>query len=142
MSPLLPIISYIYLTHFTSIREARIIFKAGKNRDGFFDADDLLQQVDKAIDIFEGLTKGWAQGLFLFDNAPSHQKRAPDAISARHMVKGESPLLLPLHVLVARADPKANECGTRMSPPCNMIISCRLRADFSYRAKGRVDAPS
>ncbi|KAI0266630.1 hypothetical protein BGY98DRAFT_1069572 [Russula aff. rugulosa BPL654] len=68
--------------------EARIIFKAGRNRDGYFDADDLLQQVDKAIDIFEGLTKGWAQGLFLFDNAPSHQRRAPDAISARHMVKG------------------------------------------------------
>lgn len=39
-------------------------------------------QVDKAIDIFEGLTQGWAQGLFLFDNAPSHQKRALDAISA------------------------------------------------------------
>jgi hypothetical protein len=69
-------------------REARVIFKAGKNRDGFFDADDLLRQVDHAIDIFEGLTKGYAQGLFLFDNAPSHQKRAPDAISARYMVKG------------------------------------------------------
>jgi hypothetical protein len=40
-----------------SIREARIIFKVGKNRDGFFDADDLLRQVDKAIDIFEGLTR-------------------------------------------------------------------------------------
>ncbi|KAI0270914.1 hypothetical protein BGY98DRAFT_923292, partial [Russula aff. rugulosa BPL654] len=68
--------------------EARIIFKAGRNRDGYFDTNDLLQQVDKAIDIFEGLTKGWAQGLFLFDNAPSHQKCAPDAISAQHMVKG------------------------------------------------------
>jgi hypothetical protein len=36
--------------------------------------DDLLRQVDKAIDIFECHTKGYAQGLFLFDNAPSHQK--------------------------------------------------------------------
>jgi len=80
-----------------SIREAWIIFKAGKNRDGFFDADDLLRQVDKAIDIFEGLTKGWAQGLFLFDNAPSHQKRAPDAISARSMVKGASTLSVSYH---------------------------------------------
>jgi hypothetical protein len=90
VSPLSLITSYFILHSFTSIREARIIFKAGKNRDGYFDADDLLAQVDKAIDIFEGLTKGWAQGLFLFDNAPSHQKRAPDAISARHMVKGAS----------------------------------------------------
>jgi hypothetical protein len=86
-SPLI-LVSHIYLTHFISIREARVLFKAGKNRDGFFDADNLLRQVDKAIDIFEGLTNGWAQGLFVFDNAPSHQKRAPDAISARHMVKG------------------------------------------------------
>jgi hypothetical protein len=77
-----------FISHIFITREARIIFKAGKNRDGWFDADDLLQQVDKAIDIFEGLTKGSAQGLFLFDNAPSHQKRAPDAISARNMVKG------------------------------------------------------
>jgi hypothetical protein len=80
------ILSYI----FTSTRETRVIFKEGKNRNGYFDADDLLRQVDNAIDIFEGLTKGNAQGLFLFDNAPSHQKRAPDAISARNMVKGVS----------------------------------------------------
>ena len=67
---------------------ACVIFKAGKLRDGWFSANDLLAQVDRAIDVFEGLTKGWAQGLFLFDNAPSHQKRADDAISACQMVKG------------------------------------------------------
>ncbi|KIJ31064.1 hypothetical protein M422DRAFT_90429, partial [Sphaerobolus stellatus SS14] len=72
-------------------REARIIFKAGKNRDGYFASEDLLKQVDKAIDIFEGKTKGRAIGLFLFDNAPSHQRRAPDALSARKMPKN------PLH---------------------------------------------
>jgi hypothetical protein len=47
----------------------------------------LLAQVEKAIDIFESKTNGFATGLFLFDNAPSHQKRAGDAISARKMVK-------------------------------------------------------
>ncbi|KAI0070612.1 hypothetical protein K474DRAFT_1687385 [Panus rudis PR-1116 ss-1] len=67
--------------------EARIFFHAGKNRDGYFTADDLLAQVDKAIDIFEGKTKGFAVGLWLFDNAPSHQKRAADALSARYMPK-------------------------------------------------------
>ena len=65
-----------------------MLFKAGKNRDGYFDADDLLIQVDKVIDIFEERTKGFAKGLFMFDNAPSHQRRAPDAISARKMPKG------------------------------------------------------
>jgi hypothetical protein len=68
-------------------REARVLFKAGKNRDGYFTAEDLLAQVDWAIDIFEGKTNGHSIGLFLFDNAPSHQKRAPDALSARKIVK-------------------------------------------------------
>ena len=85
--------------HLLSYREARILFKAGKNRDGWFGSEDLIAQVDRAIDIFEGLTQGYAQGLFLFDNAPSHQKRALDAISARKMSKGvfliqDCPLML------------------------------------------------
>ena len=68
--------------------EARVIFRPGKNRDGWFTANHLLVQVENAIKIFDQLTKGNAQALFLFDNAPSHQKRADDAISARRMVKG------------------------------------------------------
>jgi hypothetical protein len=76
-------------------RDARILFKAGKNRDGWFGSSQLLAQVDQAVDVFEGLTKGNAQGLFLFDNAPSHRKRAPDAISALHMPKSASSFPLP-----------------------------------------------
>jgi hypothetical protein len=73
------------LTH--EDQEARLLFRAGKNRDGWFSSDDLLIQVDRAIDIFEAKTNGFAVALFLFDNAPSHQKRAADALSARKMVK-------------------------------------------------------
>ena len=72
------------------LSEARVIFKAGKNWDGYFDNADLLQQVDHAIDIFEERTNGFATGLFLFDNAPSHQKRPADGISARKMPKRPS----------------------------------------------------
>ena len=75
--------------------EARVLFRPGKNRDGWFTADNLLAQVDNTITIFEGLTRGYAQGLFLFDNAPSHQKHADDAISARKMVKG-------VHLIISR----------------------------------------
>jgi hypothetical protein len=50
----------------------------------------LIAQVDNAIDIFEGRTNGLATGLFIFDNAPSHQKRADDALSARKMPKNPS----------------------------------------------------
>ena len=68
--------------------DAHVIFKAGKNGDGWFSADDLLDQVDHTIDIFKRRTNGFATGLFMFDNAPSHQKRAPDALSAWNMPKG------------------------------------------------------
>ena len=78
---------FFYLPFF---KKAQVIFKAGKNRDGYFDVNDLLAQVDFAIDIFEDLSKGNAKALFLFDNASSHQKRAMDAILARKMSKGVS----------------------------------------------------
>ncbi|KIJ26360.1 hypothetical protein M422DRAFT_272559 [Sphaerobolus stellatus SS14] len=70
--------------------EARILFKAGKNRDGYFTSEELLAQIDKAIIIFEGKTQGCSIGLFLFDNAPSHQWRSPTALSAWKMSKGPS----------------------------------------------------
>lgn len=63
------------------------MFKPGKNRDGYFDSTELIAQVERAIDIFELKANGLAQGLFLFDNAPSHLKRALDAISSNKMVK-------------------------------------------------------
>ena len=66
---------------------AHIIFKAGKNLDGWFSSEDLLAQVDTAINVFEGHTNEFATGLFLFDNAPSHQKRTLDALSTRKMPK-------------------------------------------------------
>lgn len=70
-------------------REARILFKAGKNHDGWFDSEDILQQTDLAIDLFEeNFPLGNVIGLFCFDNAPSHQKHAPDALSACRMPKG------------------------------------------------------
>ncbi|KAJ7143241.1 hypothetical protein C8R46DRAFT_867383, partial [Mycena filopes] len=73
------------LTH--EDQEAWLMFRAGKNRDGWFASDDVLVEADRAIDTFEAKTNGFATALFLFDNAPSHQKCAPDALLARKMVK-------------------------------------------------------
>ena len=39
------------------------------------------------MDILEDKTQGYKRALFLFDNATLHQKQAPDAPSARKMVK-------------------------------------------------------
>ena len=66
------------------------MFKPGKNCDGFFDSTELIVQVDCVINIFEGKSNGLAQGLFLFDNTPSHLKHAADAISVIKMVKSAS----------------------------------------------------
>ena len=68
-------------------REACVIFKTGKNRDGYFGIEELHVQVESAMDIFEGLSKGNFKALFLFDNASSHQKRAYDVILAWKMTK-------------------------------------------------------
>lgn len=67
--------------------KACIFFKAGKNQDGYFYGEDLLQQVENAIDIFKAKSNVFTTGLFLLDNAPSHQKQAPDALSAQKMPK-------------------------------------------------------
>jgi hypothetical protein len=50
------------------------MFKAGKNQDGYFSAEDSIKQVESAIDIFKSKINGFATGLFLFNNALSHQK--------------------------------------------------------------------
>lgn len=70
--------------------EARSTFKAGKNREGYFTNDNLVEQVDKAIDIFEARTHGFTRALFTFDNATTHRKRPPDGLSALKMRKSPS----------------------------------------------------
>ena len=47
----------------------------------------LLKQVKKPVDIFERVHPE-AQGLFLFDNAPSHRKVADDSLNADRMNVG------------------------------------------------------
>ena len=60
--------------------------KAGAKRDGYFDNDDLVAQVEISMDIIEEKTHRFKRALFLFDNATSHQKWAPDAPTARKIV--------------------------------------------------------
>ncbi|KIO26701.1 hypothetical protein M407DRAFT_74171 [Tulasnella calospora MUT 4182] len=70
-------------------RKARVFFKAGKNRDGYFDNDDILTTTANAIDLFETHypPDTGVKVLFLFDNAKTHCKRAANALSARKMPK-------------------------------------------------------
>ncbi|KAF8055691.1 hypothetical protein FPV67DRAFT_1679827 [Lyophyllum atratum] len=67
-------------------RSARRVMRPGKNKDGYFTSDDILKQVDEAMDITEQGYPGM-EHVFIYDNAPSHLKRADGAPSARHMPK-------------------------------------------------------
>ena len=50
--------------------KARILLEHQK--DGYLKNDHFVEQVEKAMSIFEAKYPG-VQGLFLFDNAPSHR---------------------------------------------------------------------
>jgi len=65
---------------------AQVIFRPGKNRDGYFDHEDIIAQTETAIKI---ITHDYPdqEHIFIFDNASTHLKRADDAISSRKMPK-------------------------------------------------------
>ena len=56
--------------------EARVLFKAGKNHQGYFVADDIIKQVETAIDILKKYYPD-QDHVFIYGNASTHQKR-PD----------------------------------------------------------------
>ena len=69
-----------FLKHNRSV--ARLLLET--QTDGYFDSDRLLEQVDKAISIFDRKYPH-AQELFLFDNAPSHKKCSDDVLNVKRM---------------------------------------------------------
>ena len=67
-------------------QEARVLFKAGKNREGYFTSEDVLKQVEKAIGILKTHYPD-DDHVLIYDNATTHLKRASGALSARCMPK-------------------------------------------------------
>jgi hypothetical protein len=68
-------------------REARVIITLGAAYDGYWNSEKLVEQVHKAVAIFERTHPGCI-GIFAFDNATSHTAFAPDALVAKRMSKG------------------------------------------------------
>jgi transposase len=68
---------------------ARVLFKAGKAREGYFTNENVLEQAQCAMEI---ATKYYPADnhVFVFDNATTHLKRPATAISARKMTKNPS----------------------------------------------------
>ncbi|KAJ3968854.1 hypothetical protein EV361DRAFT_870518 [Lentinula raphanica] len=75
---------YGWLRSKDGLESARVIWKPGKNRDGYFTHEDILAQLEKAVEI---LKRDYPdeEHIFVYDNAPTHLKRAEDALSARKM---------------------------------------------------------
>lgn len=69
-----------YLNH--DGKMARVLLET--QSEGYFDSCKFLAQVDGALDIFEAKYP-YAQGLFLFDNAPCHKKCPDDALKVDSM---------------------------------------------------------
>ena len=77
---------YGYCRSRDGTKSARITFKPGKNRDGYFDSEDFMKQVDTCMDILEADYPD-EEHLLIFDNATIHTKRPDGALSARKMPK-------------------------------------------------------
>jgi len=67
-------------------QQARVLFKVGKARDGYFTNQDILLQAQNAMDILQSEYAS-DNHVFIFDNAATHLKRADNALSARKMPK-------------------------------------------------------
>jgi hypothetical protein len=63
-----------------------MLFKAGKNQEGYFTNSDILNHATAAMDILEKHYPD-EDHVFVFDNATTHLKHKEDALSATKMPK-------------------------------------------------------
>ncbi|PBK82030.1 hypothetical protein ARMGADRAFT_947274 [Armillaria gallica] len=72
-------------------RSARVLFKAGKTRDGYFTNTEIIDQASNAMDILDEYFP-WFQHVFGYNNATNHKKRHRNALSALKMTVNPSPV--------------------------------------------------
>ncbi|TRM55594.1 hypothetical protein BD626DRAFT_577096 [Schizophyllum amplum] len=68
---------------------ARHTMRPGKNKDGYFTAEDIEKQAMDAIDICDAQWPD-CDHVFVYDNATTHRKRKEGCLSARYMPKNRS----------------------------------------------------
>jgi hypothetical protein len=77
---------YGWLRSASGDEAARVLFKAGKAREGYFTNEDILNHASTAMDLLDKHFPD-ERHIFIFNNATTHLKRADDALSARKMSK-------------------------------------------------------
>src|SRR5260370_23196775 len=85
--------------------DAHVTLKPGKNHDGYFSNDEVLQQATQAIDILQQKYPN-DKHVFVFDNAQTHAKCAEDSLSALHMPHNPKPWGVTVPVPACNADGK------------------------------------
>ena len=76
----------IFYLQYDGNESARVLFRAGKGRDGYFDNGS---QTARAMDILKEHYLH-EDHVLIFDNATTHLKRAEGSLSASKMLKGPS----------------------------------------------------
>ncbi|PIL28057.1 hypothetical protein GSI_09809 [Ganoderma sinense ZZ0214-1] len=66
---------------------SRVLFKPGKDRDGYWVSENIIAHAETAMDIITKHFPSSSHTLY-FDNAPNHVKRPEGSLSARKMPKG------------------------------------------------------
>ena len=70
------------------VRDSTKIIYPGSGGDPWWDCEQLLKQMEEAIEIFEAAHPG-KQGLFIFDQSSAHASLPPDALKAFEMNKSD-----------------------------------------------------
>ena len=111
--------------------EAWVLFKAGKNRQGYFTSEDILAQAMTALDI---LSKHFPDEdhVLVYDNASTHLKHADDALSATKMPKGISKPDKNWGVLRTLTD----ENGLPVYGPDGKVVKTKVNMDDGELADG------
>jgi hypothetical protein len=65
-------------------KSARVIFRCGKERDGYFTNEEILAQAESAMDILDEFYPN-DEHIFIYDNATTHLMWPEDAVSTVHM---------------------------------------------------------
>ena len=63
------------------LEEAQVLFKAGKNCEGYFTSEDILKQTEKAINILEKYYPN-EDHVLVYDNTTTHLKWPDGTLSA------------------------------------------------------------
>ena len=66
------------------VTKKKLILCLESQKDGYFNSEMFLKQVDCCVDVFEQRFPD-VTGIFLFDNTPSHRKFPPDGLNPGKM---------------------------------------------------------